>query len=102
MRTASKLLCAILLFVGMPGCDKSQDRIVGKWKTTGETAMVWEFFENGTVSMGAISGRYSFGDRKRVKIQTPQATSVYQLEFREDRMILQDPSGARIEFTRTK
>ena len=64
--------------------------------------MHWEFFENGTISMGAISGRYSFGDQKRVKIQTPQATSIYQVEFRDDRMILQDPSGSRIEFTRAK
>lgn len=64
--------------------------------------MLWEFLENGTVSMGAISGRYSFGDRKRIKIQTSQATSIYQLEFRADRMILQDASGAKIEFTRVK
>ena len=92
----------MLLVLSLSACDNSRTRIVGKWKTSGETAMVWEFFENGTISMGAISGRYSFGDRNRVKIQTPQATSIYQMEFREDRMILQDRSGARIEFTRSK
>ena len=88
--------------MSLSACDNSRSRIVGKGKSIGETSMVWEFFENGSISMGAISGRYSFGDQKRVKIQTPQATSIYQLEFRDDRMILQDPSGARIEFTRAK
>lgn len=64
--------------------------------------MVWEFFENGKVSIGSTTGRYSFGGQKRLKIQTPQATSVYQMELRDDRMILQEPSGARLEFTKAK
>ncbi|MGH9427166.1 MAG: hypothetical protein ACRD2L_12790 [Terriglobia bacterium] len=88
---------------GLAGCGGPQRDIVGKWSTGGDTsAMVWEFSKDGSVLVGITRGRYSFGDNNRVKIQTAFATSVYQMEFLTDRMILKDPSGSRLEFTRSK
>jgi len=50
--------------------------------------------------MGSSRGKYSFGDNKRIKIQTPFGTSVYQMDISENRLILTDPSGSKLEFTK--
>ena len=52
--------------------------------------------------MGSIRGRYTFGDRERIKIETPSGTAVYQIELSGDRMTLKDPRGSKLEFTRVK
>src|ERR1041385_3533992 len=91
------LLCAIA------GCGGPSRDIVGKWRTSGDAnALVWEFSENGSILIGNTRGRYSFGDNNRIKIETPFATSVYQMEFWGDRMILRNVNGSRLEFTRIK
>ena len=64
--------------------------------------MIWEFSENGAVKMGSAQGRYSFGDRDRIKIETPLGISIYQMEFSGDRLTLKDPGGSKLEFTRLK
>ena len=64
--------------------------------------MVWEFARDGSVVMGSAKGRYSFGDRNRVKVETPFGTSIYQLELIDNRMLLTDPTGSKLEFTRMK
>jgi hypothetical protein len=68
----------------------------------GSGATIWEFSTSGSVFVGEIRGRYTFGDQDRIKIETPFATSVYQLEISADRMTLQEPGGAKLEFTRIK
>ena len=66
-------------------------------------ATVWEFKSNGAVLVGDVSGRYKFGDQDRIKIETPFATSVYQLEISGDHMALLEPGGPpKLEFTRIK
>jgi hypothetical protein len=64
-------------------------------------AMVWEFSQNGGVVIGNTRGRYVL-DRTRVKIETPFARTVYQMEFLADRMILREPNGPKLEFTRLR
>ena len=65
--------------------------------------MLWEFSANGAVLVGDIRGRYKFGDQDRIKIETPFATSVYQMKISGDRMILQEPGGGtKLEFTRIR
>lgn len=66
----------------------------------GSDATVWEFKTNGAVVVGDVSGTYKFGDQDRIKIQTPFSTAVYQLEISGDRMMLQEPGGTKLEFTR--
>src|ERR1700730_10817876 len=56
----------------------------------------------GSVLIGQIRGRYSFGDRNRVKIETPFATFVYQMELSGDHMILREPNGSKLAFTRIR
>ena len=83
----------------MAGCGSST--IVGKWRLIGgSNATLWEFSANGVVLVGEVRGRYKFGDQDRIKIETPFATSVYQVEISGDRMTLQEPGGSKLEFTR--
>jgi transcription elongation GreA/GreB family factor len=44
--------------------------------------------------------KYKFGDQNRIKIETPFATTVYQLKISGDQMTLQEPGGSKLEFTR--
>lgn len=85
----------------MAGCGNST--IVGKWRMTGgSNATLWEFSANGAVLVGDLRGKYEFGDQDRIKIQTPFATTVYQMKISGDRMTLQEPGGSTLEFTRIK
>jgi hypothetical protein len=94
------VLALAILLCAMAGCGNRA--IVGKWRTSaGSSAMVWEFSKNGSVLIGDVRGRYTFGDQNRVKIETPFATSVYQMEFSGDRMILRD-TKSKLEFTRIR
>jgi hypothetical protein len=94
------IISAALLFI-VAGCGKSS--IIGKWRMSGGSdATVWEFKTNGAVLVENVSGRYKFGDQDRIKIETPFATSVYQLEISGDQMVLQEPGGTKLEFTRIK
>ncbi len=63
---------------------------------------VWEFSANGSVLIDKTRGRYTLGQDDRIKIQTPFATSVYQIQISGDQMILRTLSGAKLEFTRIK
>ena len=67
---------------------------------SGSEATVWEFKSNGAVLVGDVTGKYKFGDQDRIKIETPFATSVYQLEISGDHLLLQEPGGPELEFTR--
>jgi hypothetical protein len=97
------IVTGIILLNGLTGCGGPRRDIIGKWRSAGEAnTIIWEFSENGAVKMGSIQGRYSFGDRDRVKIETPSGTSVYQMELSGDRMTLKDPRGSRLEFTRVR
>jgi hypothetical protein len=97
------IIASALLLCAIAGCGSSHHDIVGKWRAAGDSsAMVWEFSKDGSVLMGSTRGRYTFGDRDRVKIETRFGTSVYQMEFSEDRMILRDPTGSKLEFTKIK
>jgi len=92
-------LGALLCIVA--GCGKSS--VVGKWRMSGgSNAMVWEFKANGAVLVGDVSGRYKFGNQDRIKIETPFAMTVYQLKISGDHMILQEPGGPKLEFTRVR
>ena len=93
---------SVVLLFALAGCGGHND-IVGKWRGTGDSsAMVWEFSGDGSVLMGSTRGKYSFGDRNRIKIQTPFGTSVYQVEFAEGQMVLIDPGGSKLVFARVK
>ena len=101
---ASRVILASALFLyGLAGCGSSQNDIVGKWSTAGDSsAMVWEFSKDGSVLMGGTRGKYSFGDNERIKIQTRFGTSVYQMEFAGNQMTLKDPTGSKLVFTKQK
>jgi len=68
----------------------------------GENQTVWEFSDNGSVSMGEVRGRYKFGDQDRIKIETPFATTVYVLKVSNDQLVLQELSGSKLEFRRVR
>jgi len=77
--------------------------IVGKWRMSGaENQTVWEFSGNGAVLVGEVRGKYKFGDQNRIKIETPFATTVYLLQLSSDQLVLQEPGGSKLEFTRIR
>jgi hypothetical protein len=95
------IIASTVLLCAMAGCGNPT--IVGKWRMMGgSNATLWEFSENGVVLIGDVRGRYKFGDQGRIKVETPFATSVYQLEIAGDRMILREPGGPKLEFTRIR
>jgi hypothetical protein len=63
---------------------------------------VWEFSSNGSVLVGEVHGRYKLGDQDRIKIETPFSTAVYQVKISSDQLVLQEPGGSKLEFTRIK
>ena len=96
-----QILAAVALLFTMAGCGHSS--IVGKWRMTGASnAILWEFSKNGVVLVGDMRGRYKFGDQDRIKIETPFATTVYQMTISGDQMTLQEPGGSKLEFTRMR
>jgi hypothetical protein len=100
VRLLSITASAVVLLI-LAGCGKSS--IVGKWRMAGtENQTVWEFSGNGSVLVGEIRGRYKFGDQDRIKIETPFATAVYQMTISSDQLVLQEPGGSKLEFTRMR
>ena len=94
-------IIAIAVVFAIAGCGNST--IVGKWRLMGgSNATLWEFSANGAVLVGDLRGKYEFGNQDRIKIQTPFATTVYQMKISGDRMTLQEPGGSKLEFTRIK
>jgi len=63
---------------------------------------IWEFSSNGSVQVGDVPGRYKFGDQDRIKIETPFSTAVYQVKLSGDQLVLQEPGGSKMEFTKIK
>lgn len=63
---------------------------------------VWEFLSNGSVNVGDVAGRYKFGNQDRLKIETPFSTTVYQVTISSDQLVLEQPGGSKLEFTRIK
>lgn len=103
MRSWSAAVAFILLLFASASCDDTSSRIVGKWKIAGDpNGAVWEFSPNKAVDMGGRSGKYSFGDQGRLKIQTQFATFIYQLELSADRMVLTEPNGTKLALERVK
>ena len=102
-RSLMQLLVAALLLVAA-GCDKTKAKMVGKWKIGEEpNVTIWEFHQNGAAVSGNIRGKFVMGDQSRVRIQTPSATFVYQVEFpSENQMVWNDPNGTRMELTRVQ
>ena len=75
------------LLFAIAGCGNSS--IVGKWRMSGGSMPRFGNFQaNGAVLVGDVRGRYKFGDQDRIKIETPFATTVYQLTISGDQMML--------------
>jgi hypothetical protein len=94
------IIASTVLVCAIAGCGNPT--IVGKWRMSQDAnAIIWEFSKNGALLIGNTRGRYTL-DRNRVKIETPFAKTVYQMEFSVDRMILREPDGPKLEFTRMR
>ena len=96
-----RVLASGVVLLVLAGCGNSS--IVGKWRMSGaENQTIWEFSSNGSVQVGDIPGRYKFGDQGRIKIETPFSTAVYLVKISSDQLVLQEPGGSKLEFTRIK
>ena len=99
-KSALRIIASALLAFAIAACGNSN--IVGKWRMSGSEATVWEFKSNGAILLGDVSGRYKFGDQDRIKIETPFATTVYVISVSGDHLLLEEPGGSKLEFTRIK
>jgi hypothetical protein len=99
-RLLTLIAFAAMIFL-LAACGNAS--IVGKWQMSGiENQTIWEFSRNGSVQVGDIPGRYKFGDQDRIKIETPFSTAVYLVTISGDQLVLQEPGGSKLEFTRIK
>jgi hypothetical protein len=100
-RYVRHLIAFAAVLLVLASCGGSS--IIGKWQMSGaENSTVWEFSSNGSVLMGDLNGRYKFGDQDRIKIQTPFSTGVYRVKISNDGLVLEEPGGSKLEFTRVK
>ena len=100
-KSGLKIIASAVLLCAITGCGNPN--ITGKWRMSGSSSeTVWEFSNNGSVLVGDVRGRYKFGDQDRIKIETPFATTVYQVKISGDHLLLQEPGGSKLEFTRIK
>jgi len=92
-----------VLITALAACGGPSRDVVGKWRTGSEpNDVVWEFADNGGVTIGRTHGRYRFGDSGRIKIETRSGTSVYQAEISRNHMTFRESTGSRLEFIRIK
>jgi hypothetical protein len=97
------LVLLLVCLFALGACNDPKNQIAGQWKVTSDTSgLVWDFAKNGTVTSGDMKGRYSFGGQKQMKIQTPFATFVYQVDFVGDKMTWKNVNGSVTELTRVK
>ena len=100
-KSGLRIIASTVLLCVMVGCGNPT--IIGKWRMLGgSNATIWEFSKNGSVLIGNVRGRYRFGDQDQIKIETPFATTVYQMEIAGDRMTLREPGGSKLDFTRMR
>jgi len=96
-----RIIALAVLSCAITGCGNP--KITGKWRMSGGSdATIWEFSGNGVVLVGDTRGRYRFGDQDRIKIETPFATTVYLVKISGDHLLLQEPGGSKLEFTRIR
>ncbi len=99
----SRVLLLLLTAIFFSNCDSSKKEIVGRWRSeNAANGVAWEFSANGTLSAGGAPGRYTFGDGRRIKVQTQTATFVNAFALRGDHMTWASPDGSKQEFTRVK
>lgn len=87
-----------------------RNHLVGEWKLSDGT--IWQFSEfkpredNGEMTQGASTGRYSYEVPGRVKIEMPSGTNVYEIRGellgQKSILTLLESGGQKLEFTRAK
>src|SRR5947207_15833284 len=93
-----RLLISAVLWSVLAACGGPSRQIVGKWRTSSDpNSVVWEFADNGLVTIGSTRARYSSGDAGRIKLQTPFDMSVYQLTTLHDYMTFLKSNGSKFQ-----
>ena len=101
LKGSHRIIASAVLLCIAGGCGQSS--IIGKWRMSGGSdATLWEFRTNGAIRVGDVRGKYRFGANDRIKIETPFATTVYQVKMTGDQLVLQEPGGSKLQFTKVK
>lgn len=103
------LLCLSLVLASI-GCTSQAGAdvdVVGKWKIQGGLfSRDVEFFKDGTLSWEGISGKYTFPDPGRMKIELAwgfaTVVTVYKYSLSGDILTLDDEQGTVYKLQRTK
>ena len=77
-------MLSMALILTLVGCGDGQQGIIGKWEQIsgstgimGSSGEIVEFFKDGTVSFGTLSGTYSWPDNTHLKIELNGMSFVY-------------------------
>lgn len=107
------IVAAFALTIGLTGCGGQQSAIVGTWDRVTPQAQSTlnfmfmeqiEFLSNGTFVLpkfNNMSGKYSFPESDRIKIETSNGSWTYKFTLSGDRLVFDD-GGKTIEYRRIK
>ena len=92
-------LCVAIVSVG--GSSRPSSKIVGKWQPIAAKGRVYEFFKDGSLTLGdgptKLRGTWKFLDDGRLKIETTVVgsalTDIYYVTFDSDTVIFTDSQG---------
>ncbi len=94
-----KRLSTILILITMllTACGSSKSSIIGKWEVVSGTSIgtLYEFFEDGTVSVSGFAGKYSWPDQTHIKLEAGIPT-VYTFNLSGDNLTLTDSSSQSV------
>ena len=91
MKVLTALGLCLTMTALLAGCSKPENAIVGKWKSADKFApLTFEFFKDGTVSNGNLSGKYSFPDATHIQMSNGVVSDVKAFKIEGDTLTLTD------------
>src|SRR5947207_16016747 len=89
-----RLLISAVLWSVLVACGGPSGDILGKWQTSSDpNSVVWEFADNGLVTIRSTRGRYIVAERAGLKLETPFEKSVRQPTTSRSDMTFQASTG---------
>ena len=104
-KSFSSLIMILVLAASLAACSSSKQSIIGKWEQTSGSGIgsIYEFFKDGTVSMGTFAGNYTWPDSSHLKIEyAAGAGLIYETTLTGDELTLKDSSQNTMVFKRYK
>ncbi len=102
-KSFTSIVLILVLTASLAACSSPKQSIIGKWEQTSGSGIgsIYEFFKDGTVSMGTFAGNYTWPDSSHLKIEySAGAGFIYETTLTGDELILKDASQTTMVFKR--